>query len=65
MRNAEALVHPAFDTKNNTPLSNLYVLMLQRLGIESEKIRDHERHDVRVIDGVVATDEHETPENNF
>ena len=33
---AEALPHPAFDTKNNYPLSNLYVSMLQRLGIESK-----------------------------
>ena len=28
--------HLAFDTKNNYPLSNLYVSMLQRLGIETE-----------------------------
>jgi Protein of unknown function (DUF1552) len=27
--------HPAFDTKNNYPLANLYVSMLQRLGIEA------------------------------
>ena len=29
--------HLAFDTKNNYPLSNLYVSMLQRLGIEAGK----------------------------
>lgn len=29
--------HLAFDTKNNTPLSNLYVTMLQRLGIEADR----------------------------
>ena len=29
--------HLAFDTKNNAPLPNLFVSMLQRLGIESEK----------------------------
>jgi hypothetical protein len=29
--------HLAFDTKNNTPLSNLFVTMLQRLGIEADK----------------------------
>jgi hypothetical protein len=29
--------HLAFDTKNNTPLCNLYVTMLQRLGIEVDK----------------------------
>ena len=34
---AEALLRPAFDTKNNYPLSNLYVSMLQRLGIESKE----------------------------
>ena len=28
--------HLAFDTKNNYPLSNLYVSMLQRLGIEAD-----------------------------
>jgi hypothetical protein len=28
--------HLAFDTKNNYPLSNLYLSMLHRLGIESE-----------------------------
>lgn len=28
--------HLAFDTQNNTPLSNLYVSMLQRLGIEAD-----------------------------
>lgn len=29
--------HLAFDTKNNTPLSNLFVTMLQRLGIEADR----------------------------
>jgi hypothetical protein len=29
--------HLAFDTKNNTPLCNLYVTMLQRLGIETDR----------------------------
>ena len=29
--------HLAFDTENNYPLSNLYVSMLQRLGIETDK----------------------------
>lgn len=29
--------HLAFDTQNNYPLSNLYVSMLQRLGIDSEQ----------------------------
>jgi hypothetical protein len=29
--------HLAFDTTNNTPLANLYVSMLQRLGIEADK----------------------------
>jgi hypothetical protein len=29
--------HLAFDTKNNYPLTNLYVSMLQRLGIESDQ----------------------------
>jgi hypothetical protein len=29
--------HLAFDTKNNYPLSNLYVSMLQRLGLETDK----------------------------
>ncbi len=29
--------HLAFDTQNNYPLSNLYVSMLQRLGIETDK----------------------------
>ena len=29
--------HLAFDTKNNYPLSNLYVSMLQRLGIETDQ----------------------------
>jgi hypothetical protein len=29
--------HLAFDTENNYPLSNLYVSMLQRLGIEADK----------------------------
>ena len=29
--------HLAFDTKNNYPLSNLYVTMLQRLGIEANE----------------------------
>lgn len=29
--------HLAFDTKNNYPLTNLYVSMLQRLGIEADK----------------------------
>jgi hypothetical protein len=29
--------HLAFDTKNNTPLCNLYVSMLQRLGIEADR----------------------------
>lgn len=29
--------HIAFDTENNYPLSNLYVSMLQRLGIETDK----------------------------
>jgi hypothetical protein len=28
--------HLAFDTENNYPLSNLYVSMLQRLGIETD-----------------------------
>ena len=28
--------HLAFDTMNNYPLSNLYVSMLQRLGIEAD-----------------------------
>ncbi len=27
--------HLAFDTKNNYPLTNLYLSMLQRLGIET------------------------------
>ncbi len=30
--------HLAFDTKDNYPLSNLYVSMLQRMGIATEKI---------------------------
>lgn len=29
--------HLAFNTKNNTPLSNLFVTMLQRLGIEADR----------------------------
>ena len=29
--------HLAFDTKSNTPLANLYVTMLERLGIRSER----------------------------
>lgn len=29
--------HLAFDTKNNCPLANLYVSMLQRLGLETDK----------------------------
>ncbi len=29
--------HLAFDTKNNTPLCNLYISMLQRLGIASDR----------------------------
>jgi hypothetical protein len=29
--------HLAFDTKNNYPLTNLYVSMLQRLGIETQE----------------------------
>ena len=29
--------HLAFDTKNNYPLTNLYVTMLQRLGIETSE----------------------------
>jgi hypothetical protein len=29
--------HQRFDEKNNTPLANLYVTMLQRLGIESDQ----------------------------
>ncbi len=29
--------HLAFDTQHNYPLPNLYVSMLQRLGIESDK----------------------------
>jgi hypothetical protein len=29
--------HLAFDAKNNTPLCNLYVTMLQRLGIEADR----------------------------
>lgn len=29
--------HLAFDTKNNYPLTNLYVSMLQRLGLETDK----------------------------
>ena len=29
--------HLAFDPKKNPPLSNLYVSMLQRLGVESDK----------------------------
>ena len=29
--------HLAFDTKNNYPLSNLYLTMLQRLGIETDE----------------------------
>jgi hypothetical protein len=28
--------HLAFDTKNNYPLSNLYLTMLHRLGIEAD-----------------------------
>ena len=28
--------HLAFDTKNNYPLSNLYLSMLQRLGLEAD-----------------------------
>ena len=28
--------HLAFDTKNNYPLTNLYVSILQRLGIETD-----------------------------
>jgi hypothetical protein len=28
--------HTAFDTQNNTPLCNLYVSMLQRLGVETD-----------------------------
>jgi hypothetical protein len=27
----------AFDTQNNTPLANLYVSMLQRLGVETDR----------------------------
>ena len=29
--------HLAFDPKNNTPLCNLYITMLQRLGIETDR----------------------------
>jgi hypothetical protein len=29
--------HLRFDLKNNTPLSNLYVSMLQRLGLEHDR----------------------------
>jgi hypothetical protein len=29
--------HLAFDTKNNYPLTNLFVSMLQRLGIETDE----------------------------
>jgi len=29
--------HLAFDVKNGPPLSNLYVSMLQRMGIETDK----------------------------
>jgi hypothetical protein len=29
--------HLAFDTKNNLPLSNLFVTMLQRLGLEVDR----------------------------
>jgi hypothetical protein len=29
--------HLAFDTQNNYPLANLYVSMLQRMGIETDK----------------------------
>jgi hypothetical protein len=29
--------HLAFDAQNNTPLANLFVSMLQRLGIEADK----------------------------
>jgi hypothetical protein len=29
--------HQVFDTKNNTPLSNLFVAMLQNLGLEVER----------------------------
>jgi hypothetical protein len=29
--------HLAFDPKNNTPLCNLYITMLQRLSIETDK----------------------------
>ena len=29
--------HLAFDTRNNTPLSNLYISMLQRLGLETDR----------------------------
>ena len=29
--------HVAFDAQNNTPLANLFVTMLQRLGIETDR----------------------------
>ena len=39
--------HLAFDTKNNYPLANLYVSMLQRLGIETSEFSTVEGHDAR------------------
>ena len=44
--------HLAFDRERNYPLPNLFVSMLQRLGIEARALRHQHRHDARAGFGV-------------
>ena len=48
--------HLAFDTRRNYPLPNLYVSMLQRMGIESDRVRLVDRHHARAGTGVSRCD---------
>ena len=44
--------HLAFDRGRNYPLPNLFVSMLQRMGIEADRLRPLDRHDARAGDGL-------------
>ena len=44
--------HLAFDRSRNYPLPNLFVSMLQRMGIEAGQLRPLDRHDARAGDGL-------------
>ena len=53
--------HLAFDRGRNYPLPNLFVSMLQRMGIEEAELRPLDRHDARPGDGLSHDD---TPERS-